>query len=75
MEQAAKRNVWPPEKMLNTVTLRMWADFSYSSLRSELFSALHVRHFTGDRNDAQRHFLAFVLFFNDSVKKDGLFSF
>lgn len=53
----------------------MCADFSYSSLRSELFSALHARHLTGDRNDAQRHFLAFVFFFKDSVKKDGLFSF
>lgn len=81
MEVAAKRNARPPkqslrginEKQKNTATLRMCADFSYSSLRSELFSALHARQLTGDRNDAQRHFLAFVVLlffvFKKTVKK------
>lgn len=67
MEQAAKRNTLPPEKNWHTVTLRMWADFSNSSL---LFASVTSRATEMMRSDT---FLP--LFFNDSVKKDGLFSF
>lgn len=76
MEVAAKRNARPPKQSLHGKNSKRKIRQRSGcvlisctlSLRSELFSALHTRHLTGDRNDAQRHFLAFV-FFLKTVKK------